>query len=703
MTSSRKSSAEPKVLRQTFLKFKTLPRQVIDDSESSHAKVSKPPPFIPPEIWTPILKGLSTIALKSVRLVCKAWSDAAKQALFETVYLDSFDSSWLRLVQLSKSPCAYMVDTIVWSPLYLPADCIHADAWRARYVNILKGLSHTECSELHRIYRHLLRQGTGEIRNPKWLWKSSLDLGAFVSCREVIVSDMIEMETSCTDSNLRRRVQNDKDLLNRAAIWGISPTFDVFGHTDPNQDASLLSRHNVFHLLHNLPHVSRFSSSLLVENQLTILREPTRRIPGLEHVKLQFRFYHFAEIDVEYDPPARIGLCLYNSMQFLSRFPYLNSITIESTYTDPGAKFNRPYRRKYLRWLNDENSEDENTNEADEDDEDDEDDKVSLDRWTLNSAGSRLSQFCFKFRELPTGLTRKHVDALEAILVLGIKEMPDLTELTLHNISIDVQSLLGWLANQPQTAEEGIVLRFCGSNILYGFDPRAFLQILEALKVRIVFDSDETLYYVADFTGHATSFCDLNVKVQGHHSRKVDFEVHFCSSDSEGFDLETLVHESQDGPIHIADIAIHDAAMQEESFQNLTTFIDRPHDITKIMEDMSIDMLNDSKFYYCCFVSSSEQRDPQPETLIFQWLNHPAFCLHEREKRRDGLGSQLFVLLEARAAQMYYDDESFYEQISVDPDHILEADDHTHAENFQEQAHLELYEHELLRLDVAGE
>lgn len=216
-------------LRQSFLAFPTVPRPqpcVVTGPQVA----PRPAPELPTEVWCLILLPLSTIALKNFRLVCQEWARIGTSWLFQTVYLDSYDASWTRLQQLAESEHAHLATKIVWHPLVLHKECLDAKSWRAEYFTLLQGLNHSRSVYLHdiycRIYHKVQKAGPARTRAVEEVSKRDIPaLASLKNCREIIFQDDFDLTTCCQDPYLRKRIQNDDELLSKPATWGRHPRY----------------------------------------------------------------------------------------------------------------------------------------------------------------------------------------------------------------------------------------------------------------------------------------------------------------------------------------------------------------------------------------------------------------------------------------------------------------------------------------------
>lgn len=705
---TRPTEKDPKVLRQTFLKFPTVASLAVPVPQICQVESSQPAPAVPAEVWMQILPGLPTIALKSVRLVCKAWSSVATPELFRVVYLDNFNLSWARLRQLSKSSYASLVEKIIWTPLYLSKRCLNADVWSSKYPNLLKGLTHYERADLHHIFRSVLRQEFKQIGSgSKHLEHDDLSrFSALVNCRHVLFSDNIDIETRCIDPNVRRRMQRDRQLLNQAAAWGRSLVYNPLLKEEDGERVGIDNMDNMWLLLARLPSTSHLC--IATSTDATTPRGfPKNCIcPNIQTVRFQIHFYHHTDMILDSDTHEDMPHRLQGLVQFCSGlFANLRSLTLSSVYTDPGSEFSEPYRLKYLDWIR----------EIDSDYASDEsavaDDEIEAQTWSENSPrnteGRRLSQIDEKFDTLPDGLDRHHLDALEAKLTFGIWKMPELREVFLSNFSLNVQSLIGWLANQPQLPKNGIALHLRGHNILHGFAPEVFLQLLDSLNVRLLLDENsKTLYYENDLSGHSTTFFDVTFE-RMRRMRNLQYVTQFQSGSYEGVSLEDLIWMSDKAPRELSEIMILHAAEQDVAFAPFPViFTDRPDDVGHYLQGLDERHLQSSSLYYCCIITDREG-DARNRTAVFRWVDHPTYCRYEREYGTGRNVQRLVMLLTAQAYSTYdYDSDDYEDHDSLHRQYLIdhglgEFESINDVDRWnRDQALLAVYEKEFLRLDI---
>lgn len=118
-------------MHQSLLPFATL---LTKECEPIAAKQVGPPgPALEllAEVWRQILKELSTITLKTFRLVCRSWNSVGTVPLFQTVYLDSYEASWVIFEHFTASKYAQLATKIVWTPLVLYKSCCDGEIWRS--------------------------------------------------------------------------------------------------------------------------------------------------------------------------------------------------------------------------------------------------------------------------------------------------------------------------------------------------------------------------------------------------------------------------------------------------------------------------------------------------------------------------------------------------------------------------------------------
>lgn len=688
------------ILRQSLLQFSTLPQKSTQALQHPEARTAKPAISVPSEIWIRILEDLPTITLKSLRLVCQAWSLVATPQLFQTIYLDSFDLSWSRLRQLSKSQYACLVNNIVWTPLYLPEDCLNADIWHRTYTNLLRGLSHSRCVDMHQTYCSIYRREARK-NNSRMNYLSSadtFDASAFTNCRRVVFSDKIDIEMRCTDPHLRERIQNDGVILASAASWGLTPIHNPFSRGNSEQDACLQSVQDMFLLIKCLPFATHFTTDMWIYNALSRLSHSPCSFLNIETVEIQLRHYHYTDCDLDFDDHINFRGLLTDVMRITNNSPNLHSLRVECVYTDPGIIFNEPYRRQYQKWLTDEDSQDDSGSEGE---------KESFETNISTSyAGSRLSHIDSKFRDLPAGFERQHLDAAEAELVLGITRLPELEQLSIRNMRLDVQSLLGWLANQSQLPNGSMVVHFSGCNILFGPHFNTFSQVLEALNVRVVTDDGQTLYYVTDWVGQSTHFYNGSFEINSE-GRRSAYTVNF-RPESFATDVEAIFWNEGNIPNLLSDAIVRKTSAQTRDIKRfITTFIDRPQDLADSLQKISPDILRDSSYYYCYFTTGSDNEEGEPRLITFRWLDEATYRRHERSFQNHATAPKVFALLVANAYLIsdYYDSyrgHSYSDSEASLTAFISELDAMNDFERRREEALLETYENELLRLDITG-
>lgn len=603
-----------------------------------------------------------------------------------------------------------MVREIQWTPIYLYKRYLDAELWTNRYTNLLTGLTHSECADLHRIFTNVIRR---EIKRANDLTKCptkdpSIDFAAFFNCRQVRFSNISDIETRCADRYLRSRIQRDKKLLNQVTAWGLCSVNNPFFREgddssrigpDKTEELSLLIDRlpSMFHVCITTSTSDKTAASLVRKYVWS----------KVETMHLQVHFFYHTDIELgllhsgDYDKVTRR---LQELIYFSACFPNLRSLTLEPIYTDPGPKFNEPYRLEYLAWL-----EAPESTAVSEDGTEDEIGDVSR-TWLTSPrssfGGRRLSRIDDRFDEMPDGFDRHHLNAMEAELTLGITKIPNLREFSLGNISLNVQSLVGWLANQPQVPEYQITLHLHGNNILYGFNPQSFLQLLEVLNVRLLLDDDgKTLYYESGFEGHSTSFCALSFQIP-HAKHKHEHSAMFQSSLYDGFFLDEIVWDNRDGPRELSDLMILRAARNKVSEFTSVTFIDRPEDVGNHFQRLNQALLSGTNLYYCCLIRTSGN-GIQHQVVTFQWLDHPMYCRYERESKKEKEIQQLILIFTTRAyshelsecdGHFYGYNERCVIEDEADIRDIMNKEDRWESE----QELLATYENELLRLDVTG-
>ncbi|KIX94683.1 uncharacterized protein Z520_09729 [Fonsecaea multimorphosa CBS 102226] len=499
-----------KRLRQTLLTFSahatsnpaSQNSSLVSDRVGGTVRPSQPP-TLPAEIWHRILEPLSTLGLKTMRLVCRDWSLIGAQYLFSTVYLNSYEKAWAGLRSICNSNYAPCVRRIVWNPLVLLEACLDGPVWRRRYQNLLEGLSQSEISALHREYIKLHSRRRDLFRSSA-INPISKALRNLPHCYECVISDDYDLESTCLDPYVRKSVQGLLRELPGHAIWGLRPkwTVNYFGEYVQNNEVKQIMHTGieVFKLLQHCASIKSLSVECWGESWFRIT-EPGRSLrkgSGVMHGYTIHGVYHSAIQNIS----LRLKCCrggwlpgsqdqppFYFEDAFggMFSFPELRELSLEPVYTDPGPDF----------------FEDPYTTEGDESSPEPEP-EPNEDGSSAGSQSGESPQFHSTACELreccprPHWLTLDMMHSLYAKLDLGLVKLPKLEKLVVTNVTLDARCLLLWLCEQVQLPVSGLSICLQGTAFLFDLDPKTLFQGLAQLNVNLCYDPDKTFHYGND-------------------------------------------------------------------------------------------------------------------------------------------------------------------------------------------------------------
>ena len=485
--------------RQTLLNF-----QPLDDKDSSQSdgsgsgKFTRPActpqsaPSLPSEVWELILRPLGTIALKSLRLVCREWSSIGAAWLFQTVYLNCYEKSWAGLISLSRSSHATKVRSIEWNSLVLYNDCDDAVNWTLRYHNLLIGLTHRAKLRLYDAYSQVYRTHETQFRT------TSLDAAAealqtFSNCHHVLISDDYDLTSSCDDI-LRAAIANLADVLNTPSTWGLrSCCLLAEERTSVRIETNMLESFiDIFKVLSNCGNIKTMTL-IMWETHLNSLADPdfwsrsqlnsvspmqNRHLISLDCIlKTSDRTWNgvWANRDVVLPPDREI------TFDHFKGFSCLKDLRVEVVLSHPGGLYTDAKNKTQLDFKGWDESSNANSDGSETASSNDYKEDTGYDDPLLDCR--------------PDGFTESLFGCLCVPLLFTFSHLPNLRSLTLSNLSVNASSTLCFLCSQLQLPEASFSLRFEGTVVLYDLVPHDFFDCLRQLNVRICYDSRSTYYY----------------------------------------------------------------------------------------------------------------------------------------------------------------------------------------------------------------
>ena len=651
-------------MRQTLLPFLSVSQKKPEAVAAPRLGSPRPALEVPVELWEIILEGLSTITLKTIRLVCRSWNQVATDRLFQTIYLDSYESSWRRFEQLVSSKYVHLATKIVWSPVVLYENCLDGEIWHSKYPNLLHGLSHSESLYLHKLFR----QAYTETQQPKLPLRRYLDnlqngeLHTLVNCHQLIIVDDSDIETKCADKYFRSRVQSDPSLLKKPTVWGRSPQWWI----ECSENCQVFeSVEDVFWLVQQTTTVSQVRVSMWDRHVDAMFnyRRPRLYHEGMSCIRsfnLQLKFCTVVNID--FDHPA-IRPIMNNAFATLCELRNLQHLVFESVYTDAGYEFLRFYKQR---------QQEERLYSEDDDDASDSASQTSH-TSTIHSTVSALDETS---DVLPDGVTRDFLSANLAILDFPMLKLGQLKSLTLCTVTVSTKALIAWLCNQSQLPESGLTLQLQGPTILYGSCPHTFLRILAQLNVKIIYNARNTLWFSTDTVIGAVrpQYDDWGNRLEGKIKKGLYYIIDMVPGP---YSWEVYDDAELHGPQQMLE---QDTIRIQSSYR--AKFVHRPWTIRYIYTSTGNDQSVLTYFY--CLVRNRDQK------YSFEWLNESEY--RSRCTISVSGESEVELIISARAWTHRREYDEYYDDF-----HDLIQQEFDEAEA---QAALLLYENELLRRDV---
>ncbi len=488
----------PSRSRQTLLSFQpdsTI--RVLQDKKISLPKLwetpyrSSPPPTLPSEVWNQILRSLSTIALKKLRLVCREWSIIGAAWLFETVYLNCYEKSWAGLVSLSRSRHAATVRSIEWNSMVLYDDFEDAAIWASRYCKLLRGLTHSDVVRFHNTYSRVYRAHRTLLRSTT-LDAAAEALQTLRNCHHAIISDDYDFADTC-DNFLGAAIANHlPNVLDQPCIWGLRAPYVPIGASTCRQAESDILE-NVPDFFTVLSQCSNVKSMTLFmwEDHLSRLGQPSFWPCGpwrSANVDPTLNAY-VTSIDCRLKSPDRPIMSEWDAYTILPpnrevtfdhfrNFSCLRDLRVEVTLSPPGGPIPSSKHRRETRPI---------------------DSEVSSNASRDSSASSHESESggCDEpFVDRRTdGFTESMFGCLCTPLQLTFSQFSCLRTLTLSNLSLNATSVLCFLCSQQQLPKSSFSLQLQGTVIIYNLVPEVFFDCLKQLNVQICYEPTSTYYY----------------------------------------------------------------------------------------------------------------------------------------------------------------------------------------------------------------
>ncbi len=488
-------------LRQTLLSF--APRaaaQSTTDSQRESQQLSQPGPArnlssqrrapdLPEEVWCLILGPLGLLALKTLRLVCRDWAIRGAPWLYSTLYLNCYKKCWDGLVAISKSNYACHVTRIVWNPLVLMEECLDAAIWKSRYPNLLRGLTHGQTLHFYETFVKVYKSRISLLRS------SSLDpmseaLASLHNCREIILADDYDVETSCSDPFLRTRIQGSAELLGGPLVWSLSPR--MWKETSENTDALTLGP-EVFRILQNCPSVTNMTMDFWAAHSLRwteILspycvdrQKPNSKYSGVSCLTLVLKFCPSDWLDSGSPSTQRALSDLFGSTMSL---PELTELTVKPLFVDPGKE----YMQFCLDQQRNDRSDDgeyfsSNWSDAPE----------LLNAFTRPDCSASLLTALQADQE---GWTEAVYKTVSAEFRPEFVQIPKLRLLRLYDLTVDSRLFLCWLSSQKHLPTSQLTLELHGIVIIFGLDNTFVRKALASLNVHLRYGTADSVCYFPD-------------------------------------------------------------------------------------------------------------------------------------------------------------------------------------------------------------
>ena len=496
--------------RQTFLKFTNTkdPAAPAQNTSTLAAKRqsrhgAKPPPDLPAEIWEQIFCQMKTFALKKFRLVCRGWALLAERRLYETIYLNIYESSWAGLLAACNSHHATSVRRLVWNPIQIPQRSVDAATWHAQYSNILRGLKQHQILSLYDVF---LQARRGHVIRTTALKRVAEVLCNLRNCHEVVVEDENDFQYSCQDAYTVKGVQQYLVILQRPSNWGIRPSsWRDDWYYEPHNNLPLSQQHGGVQLegvmdLFTLIPVSDSIVSLRVDlwyHRWDFLHDDKGfKAIGQQHIKnVHLRIKHFGEASrwSEFVNIPSLSQGILNSFDWLRYFPQVREVYYSPIFCEPGEEFFSYILRRAEPFDTDDN-------EGNHSDEERHEGSTSR-RDEIRNEVMQKRESLHMPDDLPAGMTSSMAHCLSADLQLGFTTLPNLRTITFSNCLLGMRALLCWLCCQPQVPTCSLQLRFRGTTILSQFRDTDFFESLRQLNVSIEYDHEQTFYYRRGVTG----------------------------------------------------------------------------------------------------------------------------------------------------------------------------------------------------------
>ncbi|EXJ81818.1 hypothetical protein A1O1_07883 [Capronia coronata CBS 617.96] len=501
----------------------TLPSEATFYKASSRS--AKPPTQLPTEVWDQIFDSAGTLGLKTFRLVCRDWCAIGTARLFSTLYVNSWERSWARLMAVAQSQYAPLVKKILWNALALPTDCLDAENWNYRYQNLLRGLSHADTLRFYETFTRIYQDHSG--------FRGSLNSGcmegvadalrSFSNLHHLVLSDDFDLETSCIDPVVRKRVQQDAELICDVSAWLLKPQMWVPSGRVPITDEwwwfpfkSLEQDIRPFRDCLSITGMTvdfwdshwdllwrRFTTGRRGFNGLSLLLEQ----PSVKSLKFRVKFclqpwFGFVQ--------PRLDKVLQHMFEHAHAFRQLQELDVVASFVEGGSQYMDFIRDQEL----DMNILPEGEEEPVNGDEGDADDEHAGHSFEIEAI-SELSRPTTTATDLVRMFSDEYgfggllVNTMFAEFRAELVRLPNLRTLHLHNVTLNARSMLTWLVNQQQFRRYPLSIYLHGRCIIYGLLPGLFLEILQHLDVTLVYDLRNLYCYTNFDQPWNTNFLDI--------------------------------------------------------------------------------------------------------------------------------------------------------------------------------------------------
>lgn len=489
--------------RQTLLKFATTKdpgASAQNDSllatEAQVKHVGKPAPKLPIELWEQIFSQLGTFALKKFRLVCRDWASLAACHLYETLYLNVYESSWAGLLYVCNSRHAEYVRRLVWNPVNTHQGSVDPAMWYSMYSNMLRGLKQYQLIDL---YEAFVQAKRGRVLRTTSLELVAGSLSNLRNCQKVVFDDDDDFQSSCRDPYVVKGIHQDLQTMRRPSTWGIRPPswrdqdrHDLRAQPPLRHDGVYLDGiMDVFRVLPSCLSITKLKLSMWYDRWDSLQEGEFRKLKDVQYLHaIHLEIKHFGNLTgewYEYEDIPPLPSALSSSLDWLRNFPKVKEVHYNPVFRDPGDEFFAYFLRK---------SRVPETNDSDvEDGSSYEDDSMATSEEDTDFEIARMRADLEMPDDLPVWMTSSMAHSFAAVVLLTFDQLPGLRTITFSNCLLSAKAILCWLCCQPQVPDSGLHLRFDGTTILSQFQSADFFKALRQLNVTVEYDHDRTFYY----------------------------------------------------------------------------------------------------------------------------------------------------------------------------------------------------------------